>query len=393
MNQRRRGIDVAPIGSNGPAFWSDHGDPLPALGSTGDTYLDLDTANVWVKIDGEWSLEANFSTGTSLASDATPLPPSLSGAPGASSLLSRDDHQHPESTATVDPGVNGFRLSSTPTDTTHADGTALTTIYLAPVKSDRISLIYGGVWTTFAASGVLYTLAGRTANLPFDVFAYYNGTAVALDVANWSSSSSRNPAVALAKLRGVWVKSGDVTRRYLGTVRPRTATSYRFITGAFLDDGQLISCDYWNVDNRKPLALQILGPSGSYAYTSTAFRQLAGNSNAQIDVVTGIGGADGGNATRVIAVSSASSSNATAVKVRIGIGVNSTTASSGRTGEGSVGTAIPADVLFTEIGWNPPTGLVSYVWLESGNTGVTFAGTGGGGGGPSVPAMEALVWY
>jgi hypothetical protein len=59
-------------------------------------------------------------------------------------------------------------------------------------------------------------------NTPFDVFAYLSSGAPAIECLAWTNDITR--ATALTRLNGVLVKSGDPTRRYIGTGRT-TGTS------------------------------------------------------------------------------------------------------------------------------------------------------------------------
>ena len=64
MNQRRRGSNIAPVGTNGPAFYSgDGGPPLASLGVSQDLYLDLETNDLYRKNEGVWELETNLGGG------------------------------------------------------------------------------------------------------------------------------------------------------------------------------------------------------------------------------------------------------------------------------------------------------------------------------------------
>ena len=145
----------------------------------------------------------------------------------------------------ADPAANGCRLSPTADDSPAADGT-YSTIYLAPSKSDRIALYDGTNWRLYQVSSVSYAVTGRTTDLPFDIFAAQTAGVVSLEVVNWTSATAR--ATAIARLNGVWTKSGDSTRRYLGTCRPRSATTYHLQTNA--TDTTPAKCDLWNIDNQ-----------------------------------------------------------------------------------------------------------------------------------------------
>ena len=47
-------------GKDGSSFLTGHGEPSSSTGNDGDTYLDLDTYDLYVKGNGQWSLEGNI---------------------------------------------------------------------------------------------------------------------------------------------------------------------------------------------------------------------------------------------------------------------------------------------------------------------------------------------
>lgn len=117
---------------------------------------------------------------------------------------------------------NGGRLSlvsGTAVPTT--DQTAKTVIWFVPHISDKLSLYNGATWvdaTINSPSVAVPSIATGT----FDIFAYDNGGSVALETLNWTNDTTR--ATALAVQNGRRVKSGDATRRYLGTGRTTTSS-------------------------------------------------------------------------------------------------------------------------------------------------------------------------
>jgi hypothetical protein len=354
----------------------------------------LDTANVWVKIDGEWSLEANFSTGVSLASNAVPQAPSVAGAPGVNSLLSRDDHSHPQGVqqaqGTLAAAINGFRLAPTADDSIPADG-SFSTVYLAPVTGDQIGLydIALGTWRLFTPAALSYTLAGRTAGLPFDLFAYQVAGVVSLEAVNWTQPTPGVRATGIVKQNGIWVKSGDVSRRYLGTVRPRSATTYRVQRFNAVSTGS-VGIDYFNENLRKQTAIQLTDTVANQAYSSTVWRQWAASANAQIDTITGLPG----DPVSITAMASANTSNTTTTISfpLIGIGINNATPVGARTMEGiSRVASAPFDMatISASLAVNSTLGVTAYWWLQYGSGNVEFFGING----PAQSGMMALVSY
>jgi hypothetical protein len=108
-----------------------------------------------------------------------------------------------------------------------------------------------------------------------------------LEVLNWTSGTAR--ATAITRVNGVWTKSGDATRRYLGTVRPRSATTYAIRRQPNWTVGTA-AVDIWNVDNRKQTNVVIQSPGSDWTYSTATYRQANAQTNAQIDTLAGLAG-------------------------------------------------------------------------------------------------------
>jgi len=292
----------------------------------------------------------------------------------------------------TDPRTNGFRLAANASDTFAADG-SYSSIWLAPVNGDRIALydIPTTTWRLFSTAALQYSLSGRSAGIPFDVFAYQTGGTVALEVQNWSSATVR--ATSIARRNGVWVMNADNTRRYIGTVRARSSTTYRIARNQVADSGSA-GIDYWNVDNKLQTSVMLngFGTPSSYAYTGTSYRQANASSNAQIDTVSG----QAGDPVYVQAMSSCNTSSATSVSPSVAIGFNNATPIGMHSSvqicrpaaEAKPDTALlvaQLSLVINNVGTN------SFTWLEAGGAGVTFFGTTLAA--LHQPGMTALVWY
>jgi hypothetical protein len=320
-------------------------------------------------------------------------------AAGISAALARADHVHAMQAfgstpgticegndarllALVNPATNGFRLAPTADDSIPADGT-FATIYLAPVESDVIALYAGtpAAWVLLQASGVSYTLSGRTAGRPFDVFAWWTGAAVQLEMVDWAAATTR--AAALIRFNGVWSKESDTTRRYLGTVRPRSATTYRVQRANRIDVGS-VGIDYWNISNRRQTGLTLLG-GGNYGYTSTAFRQAGALATAQVDAIAGVAG----DPVALSLLTGASTTHTSDVLASVAIGQNNTTPIGPRNSV-SLRPGVVAQELAAFAAPTGPLGVTAYLWLEAGGTAVTFFGDNGAA---TTTGLTASVWY
>jgi len=271
-----------------------------------------------------------------------------------------------------EPEVNGFRLtgvSNTPVMT--ADNVGLNTIYLTPYTGNRIALYNGASWDTIRSGEAALTLSGRTADLPFDIFAFNSGGAVAIEFLNWSTATVR--ATGLVNLEGVWVKSGDATRRYVGTCRPRTATGYSWVTIGVNAPARL---DLWNAANRLPTSCQTSTNANSWTYTTATWRPTQGSTLYQIEIVAGL--QECVFAGRLVA----SSSNSDALINRdreVGIGFDSTTAPSCFSGGANADTGIILEHS-AQITLQVPIGRHFFQWLEISDTGSTTTWYGDDGG-------------
>ena len=177
--------------------------------------------------------------------------------------------------------IQGRLTLSSGVPVTTGDVTGATTVYYTPYRGDNISLYSttAGRWFTYTSPEVSTSLSGLTANLPADVFAYWTGSAVALEVVNWTNGTTR--ATGLALQDGVYTKSGNATRLYLGTIcGSGTGTCEDSQKNRFV-------CNYANRQPRKFLGVE---PSNtSWVYNTATYRPMNNNTGNQAHVVSGLG--------------------------------------------------------------------------------------------------------
>lgn len=206
---------------------------------------------------------------------------------------------------------NDFRLTlTTDVPVTTSNVTAATTLYFTPYIGNAIALWNGTTWQVVSSAQVSESLSGLTANSNFDVFAYLNSGALDIELLIWTNGTTRATAVVYDD--GVLIKSGDKTRRYVGTIRT-TATT-----------GQCEDSDtkryVWNANNRVIRPMRVIG-SSSHTYTILTWRQMDANTDYQINFVLGQ------VQDAVNAACTAAYANSTAGKYAVtGIGLNSTAA-------------------------------------------------------------------
>lgn len=123
---------------------------------------------------------------------------------------------------------------------TFTNQTAKTTLYYTPYIGNVILLYVSGAWKFKTFSELSLSLSGYVADKNYDIWMYDNSGTPTLASTVWTNGTTR--ATALAYQDGILVKSGDPTRRYLGTIR---------ITGT---TGQCEDSDekrfVWNMYNR-----------------------------------------------------------------------------------------------------------------------------------------------
>jgi len=76
---------------------------------------------------------------------------------------------------------------------TTADVTAATTLYYTPCAGNSISLFDGtSTWTVRTFSELSLSLSGYTANTNYDIYAFWNGSAVTLESQTWGTDTEYN---------------------------------------------------------------------------------------------------------------------------------------------------------------------------------------------------------
>lgn len=206
--------------------------------------------------------------------------------------------------------VCDFRLtltSGTPVTTT--DVTGATTIYASPYKGNAIGLYDGTNWNVRTSAEFSLALGTLTSGKPYDVFCYDNGGTPTLEFLVWTNDTTR--ATALTTQNGVLVKTGALTRRYLGT----------FYTTSTTETQDSSAKRYlWNYYNRVDRAMSVVDATASWAYSSGTVRQANGAATNQLDMVVGY------NEDAVSAfVASSAADTATDIWTYTGIGLDGTT--------------------------------------------------------------------
>lgn len=204
-----------------------------------------------------------------------------------------------------------FRLTLTSgTPVTTSDVTAASTIYCTPYKGDLISLYDGTKWNTRRSAEFSIALSGLTSARPYDVFCYDNAGVPTLELLSWTNDSTRG--TALTYQNGIPVKSGDATRRYLGSF---------YTTSASTTEDSLSKRFLWNYNNRVEKFMNAYDSSDQWSYTTATIRQADGSVSNQLDMMIGVSE----DTVSADVVASARNTNI-GVEIAVGIGLDSTTA-------------------------------------------------------------------
>lgn len=238
------------------------------------------------QILGEWEVGYGTLSGTGTLTRTKILASSNSGSVVTFSAGTKDVFvTSPAKSLTQAIPTPGGRL--TLTSATPVTTTAVTTgivLYYTPYVNNRIDLYDGASWlpsqfTELSASVPANTL---TAGTPRDVFVYLAGGYPTLEVgANWTNSTTRSTALMLQD--DIWCKSGDATRRYVGTI------CGAFGGTVYMEDSNAYRL-VWNAYNQVNRVLAITDATASWSYNTATWRQARATSSNRVAFVNGLAG-------------------------------------------------------------------------------------------------------
>lgn len=279
--------------------------------------------------------------------------PDTAGAAGNSLVSDGTNWISSSSFATVDKISQGRLTLTSGTPVTTANVTGATTLYFTPYKGNQIDLYTGSLWQRFTFTQFSIAVPATTSTL-YDVWVYNNAGTPALELLAWSSGTAR--ATALTTQDGVYVKSGDATRRYVGSM---------YTTGV---SGQTADSDsnrfVWNYYNRVWRPMSCNDSTNSWTYSSSTIRQANGSTANQVNYIIGVAE----DTVHGLLVVSAQANNL-ATNAMCGIGINSTTVNSAQTNMGAPQVINTGNVAVTASYNGIPSVGVNYMaWLESNRT-------------------------
>lgn len=189
------------------------------------------------------------------------------------------------------------------------DQTAKETLYFTPYKGNCIALYDGTNWVRRTFSEVSVDVPDATG--VYDVFAYDNSGTVTLEVLAWTNTTTR--ATALTTQDGVLVKTGALTRRYLGSFYSTTAGNGQI-------EDSVANRYLWNYYNRVPRIMRVLESTNTWQYTTATIRQANNSTANQLNFVIGY------SEDLVEATICAAVYNSSPIGVAVGVGLDTTSA-------------------------------------------------------------------
>jgi hypothetical protein len=267
----------------------------------------------------------------------------------------------------------GGRLTlTTGTPVTISDVLAAGTLYYTPWNSNRVPIYVNGSLRNVTFTEVSLSLSGAAADTVFDVFAYVDKTGtVQLETLAWSNSGAGTGARAttLTTQGGLRVKTGDISRTYLGTIRTTSSTGQT-------EDSEKRRY-VWNCYNQVRRTLKAIITADAWSYTTNAWRAANADTtdgSGRVGVVIGLQEGEYLDVTVLTGIShglSAANSLGSG-----GIGIDSTTVDSStiRTTRINNGSTVISTTSFVEARYDGYP-AIGYHQVQRIEIGVTTGGT------------------
>lgn len=270
--------------------------------------------------------------------------------------------------------------------------TSKTNIYLTPYNGNTIALYNGTLWVIDTFSEITTPLGTLTSGKNYDVFVYDASGVVTVDsFVAWTSDIAR--ATALSLQNGVWVKSGDATRRYIGTFRTVSTTTTvdsGGLAGTSNTGGQRYVYNHYN-QVRRPMA--VIDTTANWSYNTNTIRQARATSGNKVEYISGAPAGSTPTLLDCTVCAQVSINTSVSVAAKVGVGVDSTSSFTP-----TLGIGLRQEAYSTGITGLPVTGTYSgypglgyhYLsWNESGSDGTCT--WGGNWGDTSQSGMIAWI--
>lgn len=187
----------------------------------------------------------------------------------------------------IQPSNNNYRLTlTTATPVTTSDVTTSSTLYWTPYIGDRASLYTGSGWVEYDGGEISLALSSLTSAKNYDVLIDYNSGSPQIVLEAWSSDTVR--ATALTKQDHVYVLTGNLDHRYVGTIRT-ISTSATCDMGGGNSDNVGAKRFVWNYYNRVRRTMDVREDAANWNYSNTStWRCANGNNDNIIQWVQGV---------------------------------------------------------------------------------------------------------
>jgi len=227
---------------------------------------------------------------------------------------------------------------------------AATAVYYTPVIGNLVAICDGSGFNTVAFSELTLTLSSNhTASNIYDVFVFKDagittiGTGPAWNTAT-AGSGARGTGAGTTELTravgGLWTNAFAMTARNGATTYAVSANQGTYVGSLYIDGtngqitchrdfGQLRKWGVWNAYNRMPIILQAGDSTGSWSYTTSAWRPSNGSTSNSLTVFTGLAEEIFNNS---FLQTGATSDNNSTSSMSIAIGWNSTNTPTGKQG-------------------------------------------------------------
>lgn len=279
--------------------------------------------------------------------------------------------------------VAGGRLTlETGVPVSAADQSAVSTLRYTPFIGDQIGLYDAASqnWGLYTFTELSYNLANPTTAVnSYDVYLYDLSGVLTLQIVPWASATARTAPIPV-RTNGVYLQTSALPRRLVGSI---------YVEATDVVSDTLAMRHVWNMDNRRPRAMQRLETSASWAYSAATIRQANGSVLNELSFMRGF---DEDAVTA--SVFGIASHSANAHLAWIGIGEDSTTVFSAKATQHYI------DQLALGIRYSqssryagfPGVGRHRLTWLERGDGTATNTFHGVDGANFIQTGIHGLVW-
>lgn len=275
------------------------------------------------------------------------------------------------------------------------------TIYLLPDGSNTVGLWSGSAWVgrAFTEATLALDASGHLANKNYDIFAYWDGSAVKIGSAPaWASNTARGVGSETSELeyyQGRLVNKNSVSLRNAGASVTTLPARRGLLVGGFRvgsiagqteDSAQRRFLS--NIYGRTIRPMSRRDPATSWTYNINTWRRANNSSSNQLEWFS----CAGGDPVSIEVFATASNDSSTKLNAAVGIGIDQTTVN-----DAPLVRAASVDNYFGPLSAKyegfPGVGYHYAAWLEiSGASGVrTFWGVGGTGSGSYASGIIGRV--